>query len=310
LETELNILRPLNQLRSAANLSSGNGVSDLDTAISYASQFLVYLFLNDTRSGLPMGYIQPLLIDSVFRFAGKRNRDYLDRVFDGYKLTVQYLWYSLLGANFRQTKLTDMHQAENWDDFDEFFSTIKSEVIEPLESHTGMRSGFDGLVTQSEAKSLLTPLLCPRSPEKQLSAKEGLERNFYWYEIEMVDSSSVFNGVLSFVSLLAGTIELKKRFGSTEKTLVVRVKHPRARGTGNDYSYGLLLEAFSNTGLSDYSGWLLFYDCCGDYSGFSGSEHSRAEQFIDESRKDGSVELAEINIEKKRFLELMEESLL
>lgn len=62
---------------------------------------------------------------------------------------------------------------------------------------------------------------------------------------------------------------------------VSRFKHPVTGVPGCDYSYGIRNQAFGSFGFTDYSGWLIFFDCATDYSGFGASLHGQAEVFIE-----------------------------
>ena len=78
------------------------------------------------------------------------------------------------------------------------------------------------------------------------------------------------------------------------------------RTTGYDYSYGILIQAFSSIGIADYSGWLIFFSCATDYSGFGGSLHAEAEMFIEKFLDDKSLNIREIIMDKSLFREYLE----
>lgn len=134
-----------------------------------------------------------------------------------------------------------------------------------------------------------------------LSQKEKLDEFFLWYQMSFLDSakSQIFNGVSSFNSLLIGEIETRKKHENKEKLEIRRIKHPVGFTKGNDYSYAILIERFG-TFFSDFSGWLVFFDCCTDYSGFGGTEYADAEDALKKYKKFINVE--EISIDKQFFL--------
>ena len=145
--------------------------------------------------------------------------------------------------------------------------------------------------------------------EQPLSLQRDIQRKFLWYDVELVDASAtIFSGVLTFVALLNGAVVFRRRVGNHDPVLIMRVKHPAGGAGRHDYSYGLLLEAHGT--VSDYSGWLLFYDCCGDYSGFAGSQHALAEQEIKEHLEQKTIEIQEVTITKSKLLEVMHGNLL
>jgi hypothetical protein len=108
---------------------------------------------------------------------------------------------------------------------------------------------------------------------------------------------------------MTGAVELRRHLGNQEPLLVMRVKHPAGGPDRHDYSYGVLLEV-SGSVFSDYSGWLLFYDCCGDYSGFAGSQFAFAEQEIARQLAAKTIEVHEEVLDKNKFLALMKDRLL
>ena len=294
------ILIPLRRLLSYTKLTLPKVTPDHETAVNFVSQWQIHLFLNDTRRGYPHDYHQPLLPD-------KLTKERLTKAFEGYKLAVQYLWYRLLGDEFPSSVAADIHKATNWREFDEYYRPIQYELVDPKEKLTGLSGGFNTLlVAEAGAKGTISELLEPKAKEQPLSPQKELQRKFFWYDIELVDASStIFSGVLTFISLLNGTVVLRQRVGNSDPLLVMRVKHPVGGAESHDYSYGILLEARSSFGISDYSGWLLFYDCCGDYSGFAGSQYAMAEQEVQEHLNQKVIEVHEVTIPKDSLLNLM-----
>jgi len=125
----------------------------------------------------------------------------------------------------------------------------------------------------------------------QLNEKEKLDYKLLWYQIEFLDSSKshIFNGVPTFIQMLIGSAEAKRIFGIDEKAYVCKFTHPDKSVNGNDFSYGVLIEAFGSTEISDYSG-------------FSGSEHMMAEKIIELYKKKGLIEVREMTIDKQKFI--------
>lgn len=132
--------------------------------------------------------------------------------------------------------------------------------------------------------------------------KKWIDYKLLWYNVEVFSSAgSIFSGVPAFVSILAGSINV-----SEDKVFVKVFKHPVGRGK-YDYSYGILIPAFSSTGIADYSGWLIFFDCATDYSGFGGSLYGYAKSFIDKFKESGAINIEEIEVEKEIFQEYLKE---
>ena len=303
-------------------------------ALKYTTIFYVYIYLNDTSRFIPHGYFVSVLKNGL-------EKNYRKITFEGYKFALQFVWHQLLGEkSYNKTSIRHLHKSPDWskeleiptssgeiidfseiewgssdeeiespverDDLDSYFSKIKDEIITPLEEKLGMNFGFSkffrvkNIISKKEIGDLLK-----YDKKIQLNEKEKLDYKLLWYQIEFLDSSksSIFNGVPTFIQLLIGSAESKRIFGIDEKAYICKFVHPDKSVNGNDFSYGVLIEAFGSSGISDYSGWLLFYDCCGDYSGFSGSEHMMAEKTIELYEKKGLIEVRKMTIDKQKFKE-------
>ena len=265
---------------------------DKETVLKYLTMAYTHIYLNDTSRWRPQGYMVPILDNYI-----KPER--LEKAFLGYKYSLQFVWHSLLGKQYYSTCIRHLHTSKDWsienddsflgllkgkkpkqkkitkrDDLDSYFRKIQDEIIEPLERRVKVKNlGLRKILclTEKIPKKSFGSLLKPLK-ESRLTEKEKLDYKLLWYQIEFLDSQSgIFNGVPAFISLLAGVAELKSSFVGGEKAHIAKFIHPVTKdGKKNDYSYGVLIEAFGSTGLSDFSGWVIFFDCCGDYSGFAG----------------------------------------
>lgn len=82
------------------------GDMSVPDALKFLSEFYTYLFLIDTKHGRPKGYYHPF-------FSTERSTQYLDRVFDGYVYSLQFIWYQMLGKdNFLKSCLKDLHRCQ------------------------------------------------------------------------------------------------------------------------------------------------------------------------------------------------------
>ena len=306
---EKELVQPLGQLKDHTTLPKHYKLSSIEDAIRCAAIFQVYIFMNDTRKGYPHGYIQSMLEDPIFKDDDRRNRDYMTEVFEGYKYAVEFLWSRLTPDRINESPLSQLHLAADWKQFDQYFERIRENIIRPIEQQTSTSMGFDATVQLiAESKQMLNALLVPQVSEPHLNERDQVERKFLWYPIELMDASqTTFNGVFPFVTTLTGTVEMRKKVKNTDEVRVIRLKHPvDEEGDENDYSYALLVEVYGSLGLSDASGWLLFFDCCGDYSGTAGAQHEFAERAIRSYQRRNRIDLEEIVVKKKRFLKLME----
>ena len=306
---ENTILRPFVRLKSISIANPRYNLNSLNEAINYSTMFEVYIYLNDTSRGVPHGYPQSMLDNSLFWLFKENNDSYLRKAFKGYKYAIQFLWSRLLDEGFDGSSLAKMHKAASWDSLDKYFEIIRTAIIDPLERRSGANLGLAPLIILGDGtKGLMEVLLKHMPPEPSLNEKEQLEQLFLWYPIELVDASegTLFNGVPAFVSALSGSIEIKKRLSNPEKTQVIRLIHP-INAHKNYFSYGVLMEV---TGLlSDASGWILFFDCC--YNTGSGIQGLNfAEQFITQYSQKGLIEVRERQITKDEFLSLMKPMLI
>jgi hypothetical protein len=223
------ILLPLDKLRTVATVNPKFRVDSLNIAVEYSSMFVTYIFLNDTDRGFPHGYLKSLFDDKLtFPFEIEKSKNkYFARVFGGFKYAVQFLWSRLLRERFNRTVLAHLHEAKDWSEFDNYFSQIQSEIIEPLEEETGTGMGFDFLVVPEKgAKKVIQNLLEQGPPEAQLSKKEQLDRDFQWYPIMLIDGSAlIFGGVAAFVPLLIGSVRLRRSYKVNSQLKVIRFIH-------------------------------------------------------------------------------------
>lgn len=314
-----------------------------EDALRYITMFYTHIFLNDTAPRLgevlmqevnnrlpeghnriktagspvedhypniiPPGYWKPL--GYWVSVLNNRIRPEQQKMcFDGYKYSLQYVWYSLIGEKDNSSSIKNLHKAK---DLDSYFEMTRREIIEPIGRKLKVDFGFSKIffLKRKVSKNKFGNLLS-KPKEPQLNEKEKLDYCLLWYKIEILDSlgGHIFNGVPAFISLLLGTAELKRRFAENEKVYVCKFIHPNRSVNGNDFSYGVLIQAFGNIGITDYSGWILFFDCCGDYSGFAGFEHAMAEEFIEEYRKRGMIEIREMTIDKNKLKEYISDKII
>lgn len=307
-------------------------------ALNSATILKTYIFLNDLQHGVPLAYkMVPILNSDI-------TEKQADRSYLGYVYTLQYLWYILLGEQkFLNSSLKNLHIAyeiyppeagekfsqfilkpirrkkDCWASLDRFFGIIKREIIECLEDELKKNSNFNNLldallVCQNFDKNLIEDYLVKYklkdpeylSREDKKSVYKKLDCYFMWYEADVLDGSktSVFNGVPAFTSILIGNIEKKIHLANKEEIFVLRFKH-LVGANRYDYSYGILIEAFGNTGISDYSGWLIFLDCATDCSGFGGSLHYEAETCIENYLDEGMIKIKEVTVDKNVFIDYL-----
>jgi hypothetical protein len=220
----------------------------------------VLIFLNDTRHHeRPLGYFFSL---SSERLIGQQ---YAEKVFKGYKLTLCFLWQKLLNEeNVDSSQLIDeIASAQNWVDLDETFETAR-DVEAEIEKDFALNFGFEKYfksVKQIDS-SIWDKSLFDKVPTPMLSKEEILQQELLWYPVQAM-SGMIFNGVSAFTRLLVGDVRLKSALDNPDKTIIARFVHPLEYPTAenqHDYSYAIMVDSFGT--IADYSGWLIFYDCC------------------------------------------------
>lgn len=275
----------------------------------------------------------------------------LEKAFPGYKYSLQYLWGVVFDFN-APTALSNMHKALHWttpvekvndtkistieelfifsesndivqgpkNDFANYFWVVRDHVILPLNQKLGYdivtnnrKSNIDIKFPKDKLGALLKKI--------EVGRAKNFDELFLWYDAEYLDPdrSAMYLGIPMLLTLLEGAISIKKRTGQTDKTKVLRFKHKNnliKDKEANDFTYGILLHSSVGTHTYMY-GWLLFFQSCGDYSGFSGGQHKDIEDAIKTHAQDiDCIELClpleelEVYLKKKTQLYYGEFSLL
>lgn len=305
------VLRPFEELRQNHTVPDPDLDIAKDDLLRDLAIFSTFVHFNDLDDGYPNGYYLTVLESDL-------RKERMDAALDGYIYTLQFVWQQLVGEElYQDSSLNELDNSEDWyhstdifetipddrSDLDRFFGDIKREIIQPLEDGKGIQVLDEVLFLKEDTSEDFFGELTEREETVDLNTQERFDYQLLWYQVEFLQASNIFNGVPAFLSLLSGTVNLKQRFADGEEVYVCKFTHPVK--PGNDYTYGVLVEAAGSTGLADYSGWVMFYDCCGDYSGFAGSEHIRAERLIEEYLERGQIKLREMELEKDEFQELV-----
>jgi hypothetical protein len=306
------IVEPFWGLKQYSQLNQAYQIASIDEAIRYSTMNEVFVFLNDTSEQVPHGYPVPTLDNKLWRNSRPEVEQYLSTAFKGYKYSNQYLWFMLLGNEFSLTSLAQIHEAKDWDEFDGYFYTLRP-IIEKIEKRLRISLGMAPTVLISKnAKSVLRPIFRARITKEKLNELETLEHLFQWYQVEIVDASrdTLFNGVPAVLSIVAGSVELRKRInGPSDPVRIIKLIHQEDSQTKrNTYSYAILMGVHG--WVSDASGWLLFFGCCYDFTGTGRSQLQQVDNLISEYSKIGLVKLFEHRVTETKFLNLMEPYLL
>jgi len=266
--------------------------------LTYNTMLYTLTYLNDTHRSYPMGYLVAILDNKI-------TPKQLKNSFDGFKYSLQFVWYHLLGEKYYSGSLQNMHKAKTWRKLDSYFGKIQKEIMEPLENDLKINSiGIKLELLKGPISQDLLQHLLKKAKDPELNEKETLYLTLLWYYVEFIDNSQYrffFNGVPAFIALLPGLVVLKNKFSIDEKVLICRFIHPCKVRKGNDYSYALLNESRVGFGISDYSGWIIFFDCCDDYSESGHSEFEMAENIIKEYKDKNQIEIREMTISLDKF---------
>ncbi len=292
----------------------------------------LYLLFNQIKNNGPVAYEGQLLKEWW------PTKEKLDTYLYGYAFTVQFIWYKVLGVKrFRKSHIKNIHEADSWRNykyiekspsntedeisyllyktynleeqtcFDSYFDWLRKEIIQPLESkYDFFLKHSDSLFNAKKpdkVREKFINLLSENSIQQiKVSLEEELDMLLYWYPVEIAnfDTNSMHSGIPALITLMSGTAFLLEKQGEFDNVYICRFIHPRNKENGNDYSYCILIDAKASAGHYS-SGWMLYYDCCGDYSGFSGSEHKKIEETINNFQKKKIIRLASKIISKKDF---------
>lgn len=259
----------------------------------------------------------------------RTNEKFKNICFEGYKYAVQFLWFKLLGEEkFKKIHLSEIHLADSWNNYndteeeqtslDSYFYWIQKEITRPISKLYKISVYSIGLyfkfIPKKYNKNQLFGELLDSSKIKYkpvLNWTRKIEECLYWHPLEIVDTekSRMFMGISAFNTMLAGLVALHKPQKSQfSKIFVVKFIHPHSDDK-NDYSYGILVDTKSVAGHYA-SGWIIYQNACGDYSGFSGGQHMRAEKLIKKYKKAKKIKLIRLTIPLEEFQKFTKQHIL
>jgi hypothetical protein len=253
---------------------------------SYSLQFLWYKLLKPNEI--------PKSIKSLHKAKGYTGHDNFGK--KEAKIKIKFIKDAESFNPLLEDRRVDLRKRK---DLDSFFWRVQRDIIQPYSQRVGYDiaslSDMVYLTSQPSKKMLSNLIIAP--PYKR---DRDLGEILLWYSAEFIHSrkSSMHMGIPTFITLLAGAIALKERHKVSEKIRALRFIHPHGsieENEKNDYTYGVLINSYHRDNIYD-KGWLLFFDSCGDYSGFSGSEQKQAEELISYYVKRG-----ELDIETKKL---------
>ncbi|MCC6003780.1 MAG: hypothetical protein LM590_05505 [Thermofilum sp.] len=230
--------------------------------------------------------------------------------------TLENLFSGIISSKILKNNKNNFVSSSEWLALDNFFLVIEFKIIRPFEAKLGIDLGFNTLFVLAPGsvdKSVFKLFLSEKSPQSpqylykkdRESLKKKLDYHLLWYKVHVLHGAfSTFSGVPAFIPTLLGLVELSKQFGDKQKVKVKIFKHPVGPNQ-NYYSFAVLIP--SSTLNFDLSGWLVYYNCATDFSGFGGSLYIEAKRIIDELISKDLVEAEEISIDKEIFKEYLKE---
>lgn len=250
--------------------------------------------------------------------------------FVGYKYTVQYLYSLVLpGDLFSKAELDKIHQADSWRKYtinkqedgetdplirslNETFDIEKQTCFESffyrindlLAGEAQKRYGISHMNPQvnliPSKRKLPTSVfdklldLDVKKYDVELSAIEKRDYNLQWFPVDVSNilDANEFNGVAAFNTLVIGTLAVTEG----DFVYVNKWKHPTANPDHYDYSYAVLLNT-SKTSARALKGWMLFFDCCNDFTG-SRRDFLAIEKILKDNKKKIRLSVEELGHEE------------
>lgn len=256
------------------------------------------------------------------------SREKLAEAFEGYKYTMQFLYDTVLPKElYLSAELNNLHTADSWRTyvyneqessgdalidslnqtftvniqtcFESYFYRVNDMLEKEIPSrfniyHTGPERLLKA-IKKKLPKAIISHLIDSNVNkfDVEMSLKEKLDHNLQWYPVDVsnVLGANEFNGVSAFNTLLIGTLAVT----TDDFVYVNKWKHPTDDPKRNDYSYAVLLNT-SKTSQRSYAGWMLFFDCCNDFTG-SRSDYLLIEKILKENKRKIKLTTTEITQE-------------
>lgn len=264
----------------------------------------LFIFCNDMKRVPEIKMVvglNPNILERTEKTLQKR----LEPLFIGYKFGLAYIWNTLWENQLGNSPAIEILNTRNWNELDELFDYIRLKQIEPLEKHLGFDPLQAKLMLKKEIDLRLLGMWLRKPPKPSLSKYEEIDQLFLWYDFEILFEarSKVFSGTRTFIPMLIGEVHRREIIGDQDKIEILRIRHG-SKGRSN-YSYGILIESFGF--ISDYSGWLIFFNCCNDYSGNANRMRLEAEDVI--TRYSNYVHVIEEKLTLKEFDKFLKDKL-
>lgn len=214
--------------------------------------------------------------------------------FPGYKAGLAFILRRVLDD---EKLITDIVSAKDERALVQAMRSAEKRIDEILKQKTSRGIPFGKFFTiKNKADKEKLGELIHKSSIRDLTLNERIDQLLLWYQFEVIDSATtrLFSGGSTFRSLVRGEIAERRDHGVKEKMDVIRFVHHEDVPF---FSYAVLIERFGT--FSDFSGWLIFMEVGGDYSGMGGFEYTSTEQML-EPNKD-SINIREFEISQQQL---------
>jgi len=249
--------------------------------LSVFSMFEAYIYFNDihhVRVAYNYAYDKKTVFSQFIKLPNNLKRQ---NFFEGYKISIDYLWFCLLGNSYRNySSLNRIHKAKTWKGFDKSFHKIRDEIIQKLEKKFYILSERKNTIFKKQKYDKeffkeITKKLIKKTEGNNI--EEKIDEVFMWYPVRIVCEELSINCSIDFSVALKGVLDTTK----DEKIKVIRFIHPE--DSGNLYSFAILIRGFGL--ISDYSHWWLFWDFATDFSGTGGLAYETVMNEIEKNKR-------------------------
>ena len=233
----------------------------------------VHLFLCELKK-IEIGFHQTFL-----RNKGPARKTPPPEFYLGYKMSIAYLLERLREPGSSERALKLLLKSKSWKSLENQYRTIQSELVTPIEDAYGI-SDFMFTKTRPVPENLRSQLLHADRDAMQTrySTRERLEQAFLWFDTKPVGSEGItFSSAAGVITAMLGVLMMQRH----EPVRITKFEHPVHHGS--DFSYAVLVPAYSNIG--NYSEWWVFPDFANDVTGGGGSGYFYLESFIDRARR-------------------------
>lgn len=255
---------------------SGDGKKEIsaDEALSLAGPVFLHYNAHDVR-----------FVKLAFNHHFRQDQQHLGQArrlpedfFEGYKVTLLFLWKELMGeGNAKFENYEKVQASKTWAQFNSLYGDVQDEIDEGIEAELHKISATKKRPFDTKFATMLAVRGRRTSPR---TLERRLDERFLHYIVRIVDEEWTNEAGGGCLVALSGAIQT-----SADKVRVIRFVHPEPGGHG--FGYAVLL--YNHHLFWNYSQWWLFHNFCGDNSGTASGAHNEIEKFLTEHKSRLSV---------------------